>query len=264
MKLSIVIICWNDSEQLRECLASIYAHGCRSPFEVIVTDNQSTDGSVTMVRTSFPQVRVIENARNLGFGGGNNAAFAVAEGEYVLILNPDTVVRPNALDRLIGFADRHLEAGAFGCRMLNPDGSYQRSAYPVPSVRGYLIAALYARWMGWISDWFLSDVYVRWNGSTEREVGFQAGCCLMIRRQLLNDLGGFDERLFHQFEDADLARGSGKRVGRYATVRRRRSSTSADGIEDAIPSLWSSRLTVAGTAFSISTTARREWRASGG
>ncbi len=120
MKLSIVIICLNDEKYILDCIRSIYEETNSIPFEVIVADNGSSDGSVESVRSQFPQTRVVENRANLGFGGGNNAAISVARGEYVLILNPDTIIRDRALEKLVAYADRHPEGGAFGCRVLNP------------------------------------------------------------------------------------------------------------------------------------------------
>src|SRR5271165_3851669 len=204
MKLSVVIICWNDLQHIGPCLRSVYAETRSVDFEVIVTDNGSTDGSLQYVRKHFPLVRIVANGANLGFGPGNNAGIRVAKGEYVLILNPDTIIHDRALEKLVAYADRHPEAGAFGCRTLGSDGSLQGTAHPRPTLLRYLISALYLRWLGRLSDRFLCDENVGWSGRTEREIGYHAGCCLLVRSKLLNALGGFDERFFHQFEDADL------------------------------------------------------------
>jgi len=204
VKLSIVIICWNDLKCIGACLESVYRETTSDDFEVIVTDNGSTDGSVDYIRKNFPAVRLVENGRNLGFGGANNQGFKAARGHYVLILNPDTVILDRAIEKLTAFADRNPTVSAFGCRILNPDRSYQRSAYPVPTVRSHLIAALNLRFLSKLSPVFLGEHYTGWEGNTEREIGFQAGCCLLIRGALLRTLNGFDERLFFQTEDADL------------------------------------------------------------
>jgi GT2 family glycosyltransferase len=204
MKLSIVIICWNDLKVIQDCLKSIYAQTVQLDFEVIVSDNGSTDGSLACIREHFPNVRIVLNGANLGFAKGNNAGIRVAQGEYVLILNPDTIIHDKALEKLVAYADAHPKAGAFGCRVLNRDGSSQNPARPIPTVRGYLIAALCLRWLGRISDFFNSDTYIGWDGQTEREIGFQSGCCVMFRRELLNQLNGFDERFFYHFEESDL------------------------------------------------------------
>jgi GT2 family glycosyltransferase len=206
MQLSIIIICWNDWKVLENCLRSIFGGTRKTEFEVIVSDNGSTDGSVEWIRTQFPSVRVIENRANLGFAKGNNAGIREASGEYVLILNPDTIIHPGSLDRWIEFADRHPEAGAFGCRVHNPDGTYQRSARPFPTISRYLVTALGLRFLGHLKHLVLSDEYEGWKGDTEREVDWQSGCCVMLRGDLLKKLGGFDEQFFYQFEEVDLCR----------------------------------------------------------
>lgn len=206
MKLSIVIICWNDWKVIEDCLHSILNGTRRIEFEVIVSDNGSTDGSVERIREAFPTVRIVENRANLGFARGNNAGIQEARGEYVLILNPDTVIHDSSLDRLIEFADRHPEAGAFGCRVQNPDGSYQESARPFPTPIRSVLTALRLRPLGYIGRAFAVDAYIGWHGDTEREVDWQSGCCIMFRSELLKQLGGFDERFFYQFEEVDLCR----------------------------------------------------------
>jgi GT2 family glycosyltransferase len=204
MKLSIVIICWNDLKVIANCLESIFRETPNIEFEVIVSDNGSSDGSLDYIRAHFPNVQIVENRANLGFAKGNNAGIRVAQGEYVLILNPDTVILDRALEKWIAFAERHPEAGAFGCRVLNPDRSFQNPARPIPTVLGYLINALYVRWLGRLSGAFDSNVYSGWKGRSERTIGFQSGCCLLIRGELVKRLGGFDERFFYHFEETDL------------------------------------------------------------
>jgi N-acetylglucosaminyl-diphospho-decaprenol L-rhamnosyltransferase len=204
VKLSIVIICWNDLKVISNCLKSIFDETGKFDFEVIVSDNGSTDASVEHIRKVFPRVRIVENGANLGFANGNNAGIRVATGEYVLILNPDTLIIDRALEKLVNFAERHPEAGAFGCRVLNPDGSFQNPARPIPTVFGYLIAALYQRWLGRFSTVFASDLYPGWDGRSERTIGYQSGCCVMFRGQMLKNLGGFDDRFFYHFEETDL------------------------------------------------------------
>jgi GT2 family glycosyltransferase len=204
MKLSIVIICWNDWKVIENCLRSIFDGTTKTEFEVIVSDNGSMDGSIERIRAQFPAARVIENGANLGFSKGNNAGIREAVGDYVLILNPDTIVHPGSLDRWMEFADQHPEAGAFGCKVLNPDGTYQGTARPFPTVRRALIAAFGLRPLGLLGRAFLSDKYVGWNGDREREIDWQSGCCILLRGDLLRRLGGFDEQFFFHFEEVDL------------------------------------------------------------
>jgi GT2 family glycosyltransferase len=206
MKLSVIILCWNDRRVIEDCLQSIYSTTRSIEFEVIVSDNGSTDGSVEFVRGSYPQVHVIENGRNLRFARANNVGIRASRGEYVLILNPDTIIHDGTLDRMIGFADEHPEVGAFGCRVLNADGSYQVSARPFASFKGEWIAALYLRCLGRVNGWFTSDGYPGWSGATQRQVDWLSGCSLLVRGNLLKSIGGFDERFFYYYEDMDLCR----------------------------------------------------------
>ncbi len=204
MELSIVILCWNDREVIGDCLRSIYAGTHSTQFEIIVSDNGSTDKSLEFIRVNFPRVRVLENGANLRFSKGNNVGIRASNGRLILILNPDTIIHDGALDRWVRFAEKHPEAGAFGCRVLNIDGSYQGCARPFPTVRREWIAALYLRVLGYISDVFISDKYLRWRGDTERLIDWQAGCALLVRGDLLKQLGGFDEQFAYYYEDVDL------------------------------------------------------------
>lgn len=204
MKLSIVIICWNDLRVIRDCLRSIEEATHTTDYELIVSDNGSTDGSVEYIREKHPRVRVVENRANFGFAKGNNSGIRASSGEYVLILNPDTIIHDGSLDRFVAFADRHPEAGAFGCRVQNPDGSYQVSARVFPTVLRYWMAAFYLRPLGYLSERLIADKYPGWKGDSERTVDWQSGCCVMFRGNLLKQLGGFDERFFYNFEEVDL------------------------------------------------------------
>lgn len=206
MKLSIIILCWNDLKVIPDCLKSIYAATHATEFEVIVSDNGSTDGSIDFIRKNFPQVRILENGTNLRFAKGNNVAIRASQGEYVLILNPDTIIHDGTLDKVVKFADKHQEAGAFGCRVLNVDGSNQEYARPFPSILSEWIAAFYLKPLAYLSDSLHPGIYVRWKGDTERTVGWLAGCFVLIRGDLLKRLGGFDEQFFYYYEDQDLCR----------------------------------------------------------
>jgi GT2 family glycosyltransferase len=206
MKLSIVILCWNDIKVIGPCLQSIYASTHSTDFEVIVSDNGSTDGSIEQIHKDFPQVRVIENGVNLRFAKGNNVGFRACQGEYVLILNPDTIIHDGTLDSMVVYADKHREAGAFGCRVLNADGSYQACIRPLHTIRSEWCQALFLGSLAHLSDWFHPGRYVDWNGETERAVGWLAGCFILVRADLLKRLGGFDEQFFYYYEDTDLCR----------------------------------------------------------
>jgi len=206
VKLSIVILCWNDKRLIENCLRSIYATTRTSHFEVIVSDNGSTDGSLDLIRENYRDVRLIENGRNLRFAKANNAGIRASRGEYILILNPDTLIHAGTLDQILTFADRHPHAAAFGCRVLNSDGSHQVSARPFSSIRGDWIAGLCLRSLARLTHWAVSDTYVGWDGTTERPVDWITGCFMLIRAEVLKSIAGFDEQFFYYYEDMDLCR----------------------------------------------------------
>lgn len=206
MKLSVIILCWNDLKVIEDCLESIYAGTHSTEFEVIVSDNGSTDGSIEFIRKNFPQVHLIENGRNLRFAKGNNVGIRASRGEYVLILNPDTILHDGALDKMVDFADKHPEAGALGCRVVNLDGSYQEHVRPLPTIRSEWMSAFHLGTLTRFSEWFNPGVYAGWNGDGERTVGWLAGCFVVVRAELLKSLGGFDEQFFYYYEDTDLCR----------------------------------------------------------
>lgn len=205
-KLSIVILCWNDLRVIPNCLHSIFAGTHETSLDVIVSDNGSTDGSIEFIHQNYPDVRILENRANLGFAKGNNVGIQASRGEYVLILNPDTIIHDRALDELVAFADRNPKTGAFGCRVLNADGSYQVSARLFPTVWRYWVNALYLKKLQGLSNFFAYEEYAGWKGDSERDVDWQSGCCVMLRADLLATLGGFDEQFFYHFEEVDLCR----------------------------------------------------------
>jgi GT2 family glycosyltransferase len=206
MKLSIVILCWNDRKVVLDCLRSIYATVKSTELEVLVSDNGSTDGSVELIRKEFPQAIVIENGTNLRFAKGNNVAIRASRGEYVLILNPDTIIHEGALDGLVRYADQHPEGGAFGCKVLCRNGDFQPVQRPINTVRSEWCWALGLGVLSRFSEWFHTGIYTNWHGETERKVGWLAGCFILTRGELLRSLGGFDEQFFYFYEDTDLCR----------------------------------------------------------
>jgi len=206
MKLSIVILCWNDRKVVLDCLRSIYSTVKSTEFEVLLSDNGSTDGSVELIRKEFPQTIVFENGANLRFAKGNNVAIRASRGEYVLILNPDTIIHEGALDGLVQYADKHPEAGAFGCRVVFPNGVFQPVQRPIFTIRSEWCWALGLGVLARFSEWFHAGSYANWRGETERAVGWLAGCFILARGELLRSLGGFDEQFFYYYEDTDLCR----------------------------------------------------------
>lgn len=208
--LTVVILNWNARRELEECLRSLMGQRFRHRVEVIVADNASSDGSREMVRQQFPGVRLIHHPRNLGFCAGNNRAVPEQPGRYVLFLNPDTVVTECALDTLVDFADALPDAGIVGPRLLNPDGTLQYSCRRFPSLgagffRNTPLGRLFPR-NHYTTDYLMSD----WDHAEPRDVDWVSGAALLIRREALEQTGGFDEQFFMYCEDVDLCWRAGK------------------------------------------------------
>jgi GT2 family glycosyltransferase len=200
MDLSIIIVNWNARDLLLACLQSIFTTAEGLALEVFVIDNASTDGSADAVRAAWPPVTVVENADNPGFSTANNQGLRRSRGRYALLLNPDTEVRPGALRTLVAFLDNHPSVGACGAKLLNSDGTIQKSTSRLPSL-----------WTEF-ADKFCFNVLSRWNlggyltraYAQTQPVGFATGACLLLRRTALDAVGLLDEDMFMYFEDSDL------------------------------------------------------------
>lgn len=193
--LSVIIVNWNTRELLIHCLASIAQseYGC----EVIVVDNGSADGSVAAVQNGFPHVKIIGCDRNQGYASANMIGLRASSGRYVLFLNSDTVVPSGALPRLVAFLEERPEAAACGPRLARNDGTIQAYSFGKDPTLYYLLARACAR-QGLrtpLHDWETAEV---------QNVDWISGACLLVRRKALDQVAGFDERMFMYFEDNDL------------------------------------------------------------
>lgn len=208
MNVSVIIVNWNTCDLLHSCLESIYMHTTDVDFDVWVVDNGSTDGSADMVRERFPGARMIANGSNLGFSRANNQAISASRSEYVLLLNSDTELKGNILDTLVRTLEEHPEAGAVGCRLLNPDGSLQLSCGRFPRLSSVFLGGVLARTI--YNKLFPGRTFFAEYGFTEEEHGraceadFVLGACLLLRREALRQAGLFDERIFLYFEEIEL------------------------------------------------------------
>lgn len=205
MDLSVIIVNYNVRQFLENALASIQRASEGLSVEIIVVDNASDDGSVEMVRTKFPSVCLIENRQNVGFAKANNMALKQASGDHVLFINPDTVVQEDTFHVMLQFFRDTLDAGLAGCKILNPDGSFQlpcRRSFPTPWVaftKIFGLSALFPR----------SKIFGRYNltylsPDETYDVEAISGSFMMISREALERVGGFDETFFMYGEDLDL------------------------------------------------------------
>ena len=199
--MAVVVINWNTRELLRRCLATVMTE---TPTEVVVVDNGSSDGSVDMVRAAFPSVRLELRPDNPGYGAAANIAFRLCEAEYVLVLNSDTELGRGALGALTTHLDRCARAGLAGPRLLNPDGTLQKSTFPFPSP---LVPIFKRRPLADLVGAVpvLRDAFVgTWAHDHTRRVPWVLGAALAIRRSAYEAVGGFDESYHMYYEEEDL------------------------------------------------------------
>jgi GT2 family glycosyltransferase/lipopolysaccharide/colanic/teichoic acid biosynthesis glycosyltransferase len=204
--LSVVIVNYNVKAFLEQCLIAIERARGDLNIEIFVVDNASVDGSQAMVKKRFPHVKLIENNQNVGFSTANNQAIEKAQGEYVLILNPDTLIQEDTLVILKKHLDENPRVGAVGCKLLNPDGSYQinsRRSFPTPWVA-------FARIVGLSKIFPKIRLFGQYNltyldPDIETEVDVLSGSLMVLRRRTLEQVGYFDEDYFMYGEDIDLS-----------------------------------------------------------
>ena len=203
--LSVIIVNYNTRGILRHCLRSIFNQDQGIRLQVIVVDNGSRDNSSAMVRKEFPDVLLLENERNEGFSAGNNRGLPHCEGEFILLLNSDTIVLPGTLERMVDFARNRPDAGILGCKLVRPNGELDwacRRGFPTPMVALFKFLGLHrilprSRLFGRYNMTYL-------DADLTYEVDSVVGAFMMIRRPVLARLEGLDEDFFMYGEDLDI------------------------------------------------------------
>ncbi|MEK7515990.1 MAG: glycosyltransferase family 2 protein [Patescibacteria group bacterium] len=204
--LSVIILSYRTKNLVKECVKSIRRAAPQLSYEIIVVDNASGDGVGEMMREQFPDIRFVESAENLGFAGGNNIGLREALGRYRMVLNPDIVVLPGALEKMVAAMDAHPEIGLLGPKLLAPDKSLQYSCYRFPSLLTPFLRRTRlgeTRWgAGVVNRYLMAD----WDHAEMRDVDWLLGAALIVRAEALAHVGLFDDRFFLYFEDTDWAR----------------------------------------------------------
>jgi GT2 family glycosyltransferase len=203
VKLSVVIVNFNNDRVLRGCLEALPVALEGLDAEIILSDNGSTDGSVDWVRRKYPEVRIIENNENLGFAEANNRAFPQTQGDFILLLNPDTIVQNDAFRPMLEILETRPQAGAVGCKLLNADGSRQISARSFPTISTYCFHFLGLAYRFPENRRFGALSMTYWDGSDRRQVDWVSGAALMIRRDVLVATGGIDSYFFLTYDEVD-------------------------------------------------------------
>jgi GT2 family glycosyltransferase len=206
MQLSVIIVNYNVKYFLEHCLLSVLYASKNVKAEIFVVDNLSQDGSVEMVKEKFPWVKLIANKENVGFSKANNQAIKIAKGEYILLLNPDTVVEEACFNKVVSFMDQTPDAGAVGVKMIDGSGKFlpeSKRGLPTPDVAFYKIfglAALFpkSKRFGKYHLGFLDK-------NETHKVDVLAGAFMMVRKEIIEVTKGFDEVFFMYGEDIDLS-----------------------------------------------------------
>jgi N-acetylglucosaminyl-diphospho-decaprenol L-rhamnosyltransferase len=197
--VSVIVVTWNASDHVARCLEAV-AYG---PGEVIVVDNASTDGTPELVAEQFPGIRLLRLSENCGFGAGNNEGMRAAAGRYFLLLNSDAWPVADAVQRLVDFADTQPQAAVIGPRLLNPDGTLQRSVRGFPTLWRLATEYLFLRKLAPRSRVFNSFYGARFDHLSVREADWLYGACLLVRSEAAAAVGLFDEDFFLFSEETD-------------------------------------------------------------
>ncbi len=201
-RLSVIIVTYNSRSQIDACLAALSSHPASIEHELLVVDNDSPDGTAAAVRERWPDVRVLETGGNLGFAAACNAGIRQTSGDFVLLLNPDTLVPAGALDTLVAHLEARLDAAVVGPRLVDGDGraelSFGTMIGPLAELRQKLLVAGSDRGVR------LARAYVERLTRRSRDVDWVSGACLLVRRTDAEDVGLLDERYFMYTEDVDF------------------------------------------------------------
>ena len=202
--LSIIIVSWNVRELLQNCLRSVLVE-TKLALQIIVVDSASTDGSPEMVAEHFSQVELVACEENVGFPGGNNLGLARANGRYILLLNPDTIVHDGALAKMVSYLEENSQVGVVGLQLLNEDGTVQSWRRRFTTLR---TAFFESTWLQpYAPQSVLDHYYARDVADDETAVvEWVMGACLMTRQEVVGQVGGLDEKYFMYSEELDYCR----------------------------------------------------------
>ena len=197
MDISVVIVGWNARHYLELCLESLEKAPPRRSMETLVVDNASSDGSVEMIETRFPWVKLIKSPENLGFAKGNNFAIRECQGRYIALVNPDVIVFPGCLDALADFLDHNPKVGNVGPRVFNPDMSQQSTCRRFPTLWNNFCSATALATTFKSSRLFAGEHMWFFPHDRTKAVDVLVGCFSMIRRETFDAVGLLDERIVH-------------------------------------------------------------------
>ena len=207
MDLSCIIVNYQNSESLKGCLDSIYQTIQEIDFEVIIIDNSTETLELQTLKGNYPKIQIICNPTNVGFSKANNKAAKIARGKFLFILNPDTILKEQAINSMFSYIRTNMATGALGPKVVNPDGSLQYSCRRYPTLwtglfnRYSILSRLFPQ-NHFTSQYLMLD----FDHNETSPVDWLSGCCLMIPKSVFEEVNGFDENYFLFNEDVDLCR----------------------------------------------------------
>ncbi len=200
MVLNIVIVTFNNERTIIQCLKSIFDSPLNSRADVILVDNDSTDQTVGVVKKTYPNVKLIKNKQNLGFAKANNQAIRKAQSKYIFLLNPDAQVQNDALGRMISYMEENKDVGILGPKLLSADSIVQKEITMFPKLSDSILVLLKLHRVKPIEHF----VYPNYDYEKVQEVEHLMGSALLIRREVFDKIGLFDEKFFLWFEETDF------------------------------------------------------------
>jgi GT2 family glycosyltransferase len=216
VNLSIIIVNWNSANYLKKCISSIFRNNPTCSFEVIIIDNNSDDKSLDSAKYFFPRLRIIKNSKNLGLAKANNEGIRKSKGNYILFLNPDAVILPQAIDKMIAYFDSHPRTGALGPKLLNKNNTVQQSIHGFISLshaffeissldRFFPKNALNKIFLGKLLGNIFKNLLASYNEYNKpTKVSVVMGSCFLTTKKILNNTGYFDEHFFLYHEENEL------------------------------------------------------------
>jgi len=206
MKLSIIILNYRSKELTTKCIETFYNSSGEKDYEIIIVDNGSGDNSVEVLHNRFPNIKIIPNIRNLGYGAGNNMGIVQAKGEKILILNPDVEIKYPSIEKMMEYLDSHPDVGLIGPKLIYPDGVTQDSYRHFPGLFDLIIKRTHLHRFSFFRKRMDNYLMYDMNNSETQEVDWLVGAAFMMPTDFFKKIGLFDERYFLFFEDTDLCR----------------------------------------------------------
>lgn len=202
MQVSIIIVNYNTKGLLENCIRSIIKTTKEVTYEIIVVDNNSTDGSPDMVQNLFPHIRLLSNKENIGFSCANNMAYRSSKGDHLLFLNSDTLIQDGAIEEMIDYLNTHPQVGIVGPKILNPQQQPTRSYMRFLDLKKLFLGSKYFKILVDVEEYRIHFPF--YDYASVRQVPWLSGACMMVKRNIFEEAGLFDEHYFLYLEDMDL------------------------------------------------------------